>query len=120
MRSETKVTEEVIAAAAGTLKLVGRAGTGVDNIDIKAATRHGVLVMNTPGANTISAAEHTVALLMAVCRNVQQAGISLKVDGKWARSALVGTELQGKTVGILGLGRIGREVAKRLQSVSET
>ena len=116
VRSGTQVTADVLAAA-GKLKLVGRAGTGVDNIDIVAATKRGVMVMNTPGANTISAAEHTVALMMAVARNLQQAGITFKVQNKWARSSLMGFELQGKTLGILGLGRIGREVAVRCQAV---
>eukprot|EP00008_Paramoeba_atlantica_P012094 CAMPEP_0201492736 /NCGR_PEP_ID=MMETSP0151_2-20130828/34531_1 /ASSEMBLY_ACC=CAM_ASM_000257 /TAXON_ID=200890 /ORGANISM="Paramoeba atlantica, Strain 621/1 / CCAP 1560/9" /LENGTH=554 /DNA_ID=CAMNT_0047879729 /DNA_START=22 /DNA_END=1686 /DNA_ORIENTATION=+ len=115
VRSGTQVTAEVIEASAG-LKLIGRAGTGVDNIDIVAATKKGIMVMNTPGANTISAAEHTVALMMAVARNIQQAAITFKVEHKWARSQLMGMELHGKTVGILGLGRIGREVAIRCQS----
>ena len=104
-------------AAAPKLKLVGRAGTGVDNIDIVAATKRGVMVMNTPGANTISAAEHTFALMMACARNLQRAGISFKVDNKWDRAKLMGFELQGKVLGILGLGRIGREVAVRCQAV---
>mmetsp|Transcript_6894 Transcript_6894/g.19505 ORF Transcript_6894/g.19505 Transcript_6894/m.19505 type:complete len:557 (+) Transcript_6894:166-1836(+) len=120
VRSATKVTGKVIESSCKTLKLIGRAGTGVDNIDVKAATKCGVLVMNTPGANTISAAEHTVALLMAVARNIQQAALTFKGQHKWARSALSGTELQGKTIGILGLGRIGREVAKRCQGFEMT
>jgi len=115
VRSGTQVTADVFAAAPK-LKLVGRAGTGVDNIDIVAATKRGVMVMNTPGANTISAAEHTFALMVSVARNLQRASISFKVDHKWDRSNLMGFELQGKVLGILGLGRIGREVAVRSQA----
>jgi D-3-phosphoglycerate dehydrogenase len=111
VRSETKVTAEVIAAAKN-LRFVGRAGTGVDNIDIAAATRAGVVVANVPGGNTISAAEQSLALLFALARNTPAADASTR-SGKWERSKFVGTELTGKTLGVLGLGRIGREVATR-------
>lgn len=111
VRSETKVTAEVLAAAKG-LRFVGRAGTGVDNIDIAAATRLGVVVANVPGGNTISAAEQSLALLFSLARNIPQAHASTKA-GRWERSRFVGTELTGKALGVLGLGRIGREVATR-------
>lgn len=94
------------------LKAIGRAGVGVDNIDIESATAHGVVVMNTPGGNTISAAEHTVALMMSLARHIP-AGDSTMKAGAWERKALVGTELNGKVLGVLGLGRIGQEVARR-------
>src|SRR4029077_3655880 len=94
---------------------VGRAGVGVDNIDVAAASRQGVLVVNVPGGNTISAAEHTMALLLSLARNIPEANSSLK-GGEWNRAKFTGTELQGKTLGLIGLGRIGREVAKRAQS----
>ena len=111
VRSGTKVTSEVIEAA-DTLKVIGRAGVGVDNVDIRAATRRGILVVNTPGANTISAAEHTVTLLLALSRNIAPASISLK-SRKWERQEFMGVEVYNKTLGIIGLGRIGTEVAKR-------
>ena len=95
--------------------MIGRAGVGVDNIDLQAASERGVVVMNTPGANTIATAEHTMALLLALCRNVPQAAASLR-DGKWERKRFKGVELRGKTLGIIGLGRIGRRVAKRARS----
>ncbi|KAF0294676.1 D-3-phosphoglycerate dehydrogenase [Amphibalanus amphitrite] len=114
VRSATKVTSQVIQAAP-TLKLIGRAGTGVDNIDLDSATRHGVLVMNTPGGNTLSAAEHTCVMIAALSRNLVTACTSLK-DGKWERSKFMGSELYGKTLAVLGLGRIGREVAHRMRS----
>lgn len=114
VRSGTQVTADVIEAGTN-LKIIGRAGTGVDNIDCEAATKAGVLVMNTPGGNTISAAEHTMALMMTMARHVAPAQASLKA-GKWDRKLYMGTELQGKTLGILGLGRIGREVATRAQA----
>jgi len=94
------------------LKAIGRAGVGVDNIDIAAATAHGVVVMNTPGGNTISAAEHTIALMMSLARNIPAGDSSMKAK-RWDRKNLVGTELNGKTLGLIGLGRIGQEVAKR-------
>ena len=113
VRSETKVKAKVIEAAKQ-LKVVGRAGVGVDNVDIEAATKHGVVVMNTPGGNTVTTAELTFAMLMSLARKVPQAHASM-VAGKWDRKDLgkSGVELQGKTLGILGMGRIGTEVAKR-------
>lgn len=96
------------------LRVVGRAGVGVDNIDLEAATMAGVLVMNLPWGNTVTAAEHTLALMLAMARNVPQASAALR-EGTWDRAAYLGTELQDKTLGIVGLGRIGREVARRAQ-----
>ncbi|KAG7330984.1 hypothetical protein KOW79_004953 [Hemibagrus wyckioides] len=114
VRSATKVSADVIESA-GSLKLIGRAGTGVDNVDVEAATKKGIIVMNTPSGNTISAAELTCALVMSLSRNVPQAAMSMKA-GNWDRKKFMGTELYGKTLGILGLGRIGKEVATRMQS----
>ncbi|KAH0505384.1 D-3-phosphoglycerate dehydrogenase [Microtus ochrogaster] len=114
VRSATKVTADVIDAAEK-LQLVGRAGTGVDNVDLEAATRKGILVMNTPNRNSLSAAELTCGMIMCLARQIPQAGASMK-DGKWDRKKFMGTELNGKTLGILGLGRTGREVATRMQS----
>jgi D-3-phosphoglycerate dehydrogenase len=111
VRSETKVTAQVIEAAKK-LRFVGRAGTGVDNIDIAAASRAGVVVANVPGGNTISAAEHALAMLFALARNIPRADASTR-SGLWERGKFVGTEITGKTLGVLGLGRIGREVATR-------
>jgi D-3-phosphoglycerate dehydrogenase len=111
VRSGTRITAELLDDP-GKLKAVVRAGVGVDNIDVPAATRRGVVVMNTPGGNTVSAAEHTIALLLALCRHVPAADATLKA-GKWERNRLVGTQLAGKTIGVVGLGRIGREVARR-------
>jgi D-3-phosphoglycerate dehydrogenase len=110
VRSETKVTAKVLANP-GRLKGVARAGVGVDNIDVSAATRKGVLVMNTPGGNTLSAAEHTMALMLAMSRNVVQACNSLK-SGAWDRKKYMGNQLNNKALGIIGLGRIGMAVAK--------
>lgn len=114
VRSETKVTADWIGKAPD-LRLIGRAGVGVDNIDLAAATRRGVAVINAPAANTLAAAEHTLALVLAVSRHVAQADASVKA-GKWERSKFMGVELSGKTLGVVGLGRIGREVAKRAQA----
>lgn len=114
VRSETQITADVLKACKK-VKIVGRAGVGVDNIDVGAASKRGVIVVNVPGGNTISAAEHTVAMLLALSRNIPQANASMK-QGEWKRSQFTGTELQGKVLGLIGLGRIGREVAKRLQS----
>lgn len=114
VRSATKVTADVINAASN-LKIIGRAGTGVDNVDVDSATRKGVIVMNTPSGNTISAAELTCALLMSLSRNVPQAAMSMK-QGNWDRKKFMGAELYGKVLGIVGLGRIGKEVATRMQS----
>jgi len=111
VRSETKVTSDLLDAAKN-LRVIGRAGVGVDNIDVPAATARGIVVMNAPDGNTITTAEHTIALLVALARRVPQANISLK-SGKWERKNFIGTELQGKTLGVIGLGRIGRVVAKR-------
>lgn len=111
VRSATKATRRVLEAGKS-LKVVGRAGVGVDNIDDAAATERGILVMNTPAGNTLSAAEHTLALLLGLARNIPQAAASLK-RGEWDRKSFAGTELAGKTLGIVGLGRIGREVAAR-------
>ncbi|XP_065053865.1 D-3-phosphoglycerate dehydrogenase-like [Rhopilema esculentum] len=114
VRSATKVTEDLIEAGKN-LKIIGRAGTGVDNIDVNAATKRGIFVMNTPGGNTLSAAEHTCALIAAMARNIGQ-GYATMREGKWERSKLMGCELNGKTLAIIGLGRIGREVATRMSS----
>ena len=114
VRSETKVNAELISKM-NEMEIIGRAGTGVDNIDVDAATRRGIIVMNTPGGNTISAAEHTMALMLSMCRNVPQANISVR-DAKWERKKFQGTELFGKTLGVIGLGKIGREVAVRSKS----
>ena len=102
--------------AAEVLRVVGRAGVGVDNIDIAAATERGVLVMNLPWGNTITAAEHTLALIMAMARNVPQAATALR-NGTWDRAAYLGVELKDKALGVVGLGRIGREVARRAQAM---
>ena len=109
VRSETKVKAKVIEAAKH-LRVVGRAGVGVDNVDIAAATQHGVVVMNTPGGNTVTTAELSFAMLMSLARKVPQAHASM-VAGKWDRKELAkhGVELMGKTLGILGMGRIGRK-----------
>ncbi|MEK9138158.1 MAG: hydroxyacid dehydrogenase, partial [Bacteroidota bacterium] len=115
VRSATKVTAELINLA-DNMKVIGRAGTGVDNIDVNAATRRGILVMNTPGGNTISAAEHTVSMLLSLARNIPQAHMSL-ARGEWERKKFTGTEVFEKTLGIIGLGKIGREVAQRCQGL---
>ena len=111
VRSETKITRKVMEAAPR-LKVVGRAGVGVDNVDQDAATDRGIVVMNTPAGNTISTAELTFSMLMALARKIPQAHTSMK-SGEWNRKAFQGIELYGKTLGILGMGRIGGEVAKR-------
>jgi D-3-phosphoglycerate dehydrogenase / 2-oxoglutarate reductase len=111
VRSQTTIDADVFAAA-GNLKVVARAGVGLDNVDIDAATRHGVVVCNAPQSNIVSAAEHTVALLLAMARNIPQAHAAL-TDGRWERSKWNGTELHGKVLGVLGLGRIGTLVAQR-------
>ncbi|MGO8672320.1 MAG: phosphoglycerate dehydrogenase [Capsulimonadaceae bacterium] len=114
VRSETKVTADVIAKA-DKLKIIGRAGVGVDNIDVEAATRRGILVVNSPEGNTIAAAELTVAMLLALARNIPQADASLR-GGEWKRSKYMGSEIYDKVLGVIGLGKIGREVARRLLS----
>src|ERR1700736_4610194 len=112
VRSQTKITAKVIDAAKK-LKVVGRAGVGVDNVDVDAATRRGVIVMNTPGGNTVSTAEHAFSLLVSIARNIPQANASMKA-GKWDRKSFEGVELHGKTIGIFGMGRIGTEIARRV------
>src|SRR5216683_1870271 len=114
VRSETKVTADLMDAARK-LRVIGRAGVGVDNIDVPAATARGIVVMNAPDGNTITTAEHTMALLVALARNVPQANSSVKA-AKWDRKRFIGAELQGKTLGIIGLGRIGRAVAARARA----
>ncbi|CAN9138656.1 unnamed protein product [Alternaria alternata] len=110
VRSETKVTAELLEAAKK-MKVVARAGVGVDNVDVQSATSHGIIVVNSPSGNINAAAEHTIALLMAVARNVGDASQSIK-DGKWERSRLVGVEAKGKTLAIVGLGKVGLTVAR--------
>ena len=114
VRSSARATAEVIAAG-DKLKVIGRAGVGVDNINIPAASERGIVVMNTPGANTVATAEHTMALLLALCRNVPQAVQSLR-EGRWDRKQYKGVEVRDKTIGIIGLGRIGRRVARRCRA----
>jgi D-3-phosphoglycerate dehydrogenase len=111
VRSGTQVSAELLEHS-GKLRAIVRAGVGVDNIDVAAATRRGILVMNTPGGNTVSTAEHTIAMMLALARHIPNATSSLRA-GKWERSKLVGVQLAGKTLGIVGLGRVGREVARR-------
>lgn len=111
VRSQTQVTKELIQKAHH-LKVIGRAGVGVDNIDLDAATESGIIVVNAPDGNTNSAAEHTMAMIMSLARNIPQAYLSIK-EKRWERSAYVGVELKDKTLGIVGLGRIGAEVARR-------
>ena len=106
LRSGTKVTAEVIEAGTQ-LKIIGRAGVGVDNIDVRAATRHGIVVVNSPEGNTIAAAEHALAMMLAVSRQIPDANQSVKA-GKWERKKFVGNEVYKKTLGIIGLGKIGR------------
>ena len=114
IRSATQLDAEVIDRA-DNLKVVGRAGVGVDNVDVQAASKKGIIVANAPEANTVAAAEHTVALILALARNIPQAHASL-TSGKWERSKLGGTELDGKTLGVLGFGRIGQLVAIRARA----
>lgn len=114
VRSATQVTSEIIKAGKK-LKVIGRAGIGVDNIDVDAATREGIVVVNAPTGNTVAAAEHTVALMLAMVRNIPQANTQLK-SGTWQKSKLTGTELRNKTLGIIGLGNVGTEVAKRVRA----
>jgi D-3-phosphoglycerate dehydrogenase / 2-oxoglutarate reductase len=114
VRSATKVTRD-LPAAAPRLRIVGRAGTGVDNIDVSAASARGVLVVNAPGANSISVAEHACALMLALARSVPAADRAMK-DSKWEKKRFLGTELRGKTLGVAGLGRIGQEVAQRARA----
>jgi D-3-phosphoglycerate dehydrogenase len=111
VRSATKVTAELLEKA-GKLRVVGRAGVGVDNIDLEAATKRGVLVMSTPGGNAVSVAEHTFALMLALARQVPRLDKAIH-EGRWEKSSAAGTEVRGKTLGLIGLGRIGSEVAVR-------
>jgi D-3-phosphoglycerate dehydrogenase len=114
VRSQTQVRAEVIESGKK-LKVIGRAGVGTDNIDVDAATKKGIVVVNAPTGNTVAAAEHTIALMLALSRNVPQANSRLK-SGKWQREELVGSELRNKVLGIIGLGNVGSEVAKRAQA----
>ena len=115
VRSGTKVTREVIEAGTK-LKVIGRAGVGVDNIDVDSATERGIMVVNAPGANTISAAEHTIGMLLSLSRKIPAANQSLK-SGEWTRKKYMGVEVNGKILGIIGLGRVGGEVAKRAKGL---
>jgi D-3-phosphoglycerate dehydrogenase / 2-oxoglutarate reductase len=114
VRSATKVTEELLQKMPN-LKIVARAGVGVDNIDLDAATKHGVVVVNAPDGNTISTAEHTFAMIISLLRKIPQANASIK-SGEWNRKAFQGSELRGKTLGIVGFGRIGTQIAKRARA----
>src|SRR6476660_1628450 len=111
VRSAVKVNAEVLAKAPK-LRVIGRAGVGVDNVDLPAATAAGVLVMNTPGGNAVSVAEHTLGLMLGMARSIPQASASTK-SGKWEKKKFMGTELRANTLGIMGLGSIGREVVRR-------
>jgi D-3-phosphoglycerate dehydrogenase / 2-oxoglutarate reductase len=115
VRSATKVTSEIVEAAAN-LKVIGRAGSGLDNVDKASATKKGIVVMNTPGGNTITTAEHTIALMFAMVRQIPQATASMKA-GKWEKKRFMGMELYNKTLGIIGIGSIGKQVAKRAMAL---
>src|SRR6059036_4241130 len=115
VRSATKVTADLIAAAER-LKVIGRAGSGLDNVDTQAATRRGIVVMNTPGGNTVTTAEHTLALILALARKIPQATASMK-GGKWEKDRFMGVELYNKTLGIVGMGQIGSHLAKLAQGM---
>ncbi len=115
IRSATKATAEIIEAAHN-LKVIGRAGIGLDNVDIPAASKKGIVVMNTPEGNTITAAEHTIAMIMSLSRNIPQASASLK-EGKWEKKKFQGREIFNKTLGVIGIGRIGRLVAERAKAM---
>ncbi|XP_057504306.1 D-3-phosphoglycerate dehydrogenase 2, chloroplastic-like [Actinidia eriantha] len=117
VRSGTKVTRQVFEAAKGRLKVVGRAGVGIDNVDLQAATEFGCLVVNAPTANTIAAAEHAIALLASMARNVAQSDASMK-SGKWQRNKYVGVSLVGKILAVMGFGKVGSEVARRAKGLS--
>ncbi|MBR4959138.1 MAG: phosphoglycerate dehydrogenase, partial [Phascolarctobacterium sp.] len=117
-RSQIQVTKELIDAATN-LKVIGRAGVGVDNIDIPAATARGIVVLNTPEGNTMAATEHTVAMLMAMTRHIPQAHQSMQ-EGRWDRKSFDGIQVQNRTLGIIGVGRIGSRVAKRMQGMEMT
>lgn len=111
IRSSTKVTQPVIAAATN-LRVIGRAGIGVDNVDVDAATKQGIVVMNTPGGNNVTTAEHTISLMLALARNIPQANLSLR-SGRWEREKFTGSEICNKVLGVVGLGNIGAIVADR-------
>src|SRR5260221_11683400 len=113
-RSGTSVTQE-LTGAGSRLRIVGRAGVGLDNVDVDACTARGILVINAPTANIISATEHTMAMLLALCRNIPEAHASVK-RGEWNRSKIMGVELNEKTLGVIGLGRIGSRVTKRARA----
>jgi D-3-phosphoglycerate dehydrogenase len=115
VRSGTKVTARIIEAAKH-MQIIGRAGVGVDNIDVEAATQRGILVVNAPDGNSIAAAEHAIALMFALARNIPQAHASLSA-GKWERKKFMGVEVTGKTLGVVGMGRIGRHVAQRARGL---
>src|SRR5512140_395309 len=115
IRSATKVTADIISAATN-LRVIGRAGSGLDNVDKAAASKKGIVVMNTPGGNTITTAEHTMAMLFSVARLIPQATASMKA-GKWEKKKFMGVELLHKTLGIVGLGNIGSQVAKKAQGL---
>jgi len=115
VRSATKATADIIDAAKN-LKVIGRAGSGLDNVDKAAASKRGIVVMNTPGGNTITTAEHTIAMIFAIARKIPQASASM-ANGEWEKKKFMGTELYNKTLGIIGLGNIGGEVARRAQSL---
>lgn len=115
VRSATKVTQKILEAAVN-LKVVGRAGIGVDNIDIGAATKHGIIVMNTSQGNAVTTAEHTMTMILSLARQIPDANASTKA-GKWEKSCFIGTEITGKTLGLIGCGNIGAIVAKRAQEL---
>ena len=117
VRSQTKVNRNIIEAGKK-LKIIGRAGVGVDNIDVNSATEKGIIVVNSPDGNTIAASEHTIALMLAISRNIVPASQSTK-EGKWNRDSFTGTELFGKTLGVMGFGRIGRLVFRLMDSDPE-
>jgi len=116
VRSGTKVTADVIAAAQR-LKVIGRAGSGLDNVDSQAATKRGIVVMNTPGGNTVTTAEHTMAMIFSMSRRIPQATASVKA-GKWEKDKFMGVELYNKTLGVVGIGQIGGYLSKLAQGAS--
>jgi D-3-phosphoglycerate dehydrogenase len=116
VRSETKVTAEILQNCGNRLKVIGRAGVGVDNIDLPTATARGIIVVNSPEGNTLAAAEHTIALMLALARNIPAAAATMKAGG-WDRSKYVGVQVYNKTLGVIGMGKIGREVAKRARGL---
>src|SRR4030066_1903396 len=115
VRSATKVTSDIISAAEN-LKVIGRAGSGLDNVDKDVATKRGIVVMNTPGGNTITTAEHTIALLVSMARQIPQATASMKA-GRWEKKKFMGVELFNKTLGVVGIGNIGGQVAKMAHGI---